>query len=547
MQRGRCRVWRALVAVVLLTMMAAPGAAASSGGWWDAVEPSRVDAVATDGQGVLWAVREDPQGVSHDIRGMRLPTGQPVDIAVGPADQGAYGIDIHGGVAVWTESAVAWEQRDIRGMDLATGHEFTVAATDADESWPRISGRWVIWQSIEPLERGRRQTLWARDISAMGAPVTLIEGIVEAGRSGRDLRPPVFSSHMVSGNRVAWIERPDPSQYPSRLVVHDLVTGERTVVADDATAVAIDGDTVVYTRRGGALVRVDLGTDTRTVTEIDEAIVSLPLQTDGRYVVWNGSTLWGGYDLERGEPVPIAGQNVALGGGILVWSNPLWDRWYDPEARVVTEITAVRAADLMDGRVRRAFPETGRALAFRFLDFWDRHGGIPLFGYPVSGVWTEEDGQTGEHVQVQYLERAQFEYHIALRGTPYEVQLGRVGYEEAYARGLLDTEAFRPLPADTGSDAHCEFMPATGHRLCGGFRAYWHANGLDLGDPGISFRESLALFGYPISEEYVDPETGLVTQWFERARFEWHPGAWPERFDVLQGRVGAEVVGRRLP
>jgi hypothetical protein len=52
------------------------------------------------------------------------------------------------------------------------------------------------------------------------------------------------------------------------------------------------------------------------------------------------------------------------------------------------------------------------------------------------------------------------------------------------------------------------------------FRSYWQSHGLEFNDPGISYHESLALFGYPISEEYIDPDTGLVTQYFERARFE---------------------------
>ncbi|MCM8748354.1 hypothetical protein NET02_04285 [Thermomicrobiaceae bacterium CFH 74404] len=46
------------------------------------------------------------------------------------------------------------------------------------------------------------------------------------------------------------------------------------------------------------------------------------------------------------------------------------------------------------------------------------------------------------------------------------------------------TEAFRPLPAETGSDAHCTFIRETGHRLCFGFRAYWQSHGLEFGDPG---------------------------------------------------------------
>jgi hypothetical protein len=70
-------------------------------------------------------------------------------------------------------------------------------------------------------------------------------------------------------------------------------------------------------------------------------------------------------------------------------------------------------------------------------------------------------------------------------------------------------------------------------------RPYWEEHGRELGDPGVSERESLALFGYPISEEFIDPATGLVTQYFERARFEWHPNN-PEPYRVLLGRLAAD-------
>ena len=38
-------------------------------------------------------------------------------------------------------------------------------------------------------------------------------------------------------------------------------------------------------------------------------------------------------------------------------------------------------------------------------------------------------------------------------------------------------------------------------------------------------------------------ENGVAVQYFERTRFEHHPGAWPENFDILQGRLGAEQLG----
>jgi quercetin dioxygenase-like cupin family protein len=75
----------------------------------------------------------------------------------------------------------------------------------------------------------------------------------------------------------------------------------------------------------------------------------------------------------------------------------------------------------------------------------------------------------------------------------------------------------------------CQFFLATKQSLCSGFRAYWEKYG------------GLAIFGYPITAEMKDAN-GVTVQWFERARFEWHPGAWPERYDVLLGRIGAELA-----
>jgi spore germination protein len=50
------------------------------------------------------------------------------------------------------------------------------------------------------------------------------------------------------------------------------------------------------------------------------------------------------------------------------------------------------------------------------------------------------------------------------------------------------------------------------------------SHGLDFGDPGVSIRESLALFGFPISEPFIDADSGWIVQYFERARLEHPPG-----------------------
>jgi D-alanyl-D-alanine carboxypeptidase len=93
------------------------------------------------------------------------------------------------------------------------------------------------------------------------------------------------------------------------------------------------------------------------------------------------------------------------------------------------------------------------------------------------------------------------------------------------------------LPKANSSDAH--FMEATGQTVAPEFWAYWSSHGLDFGDEGVSFRESLALFGYPVTPTQVETNADgdtVLTQWFERARFELH-----EDGTVLLGRLGAEV------
>jgi hypothetical protein len=215
---------------------------------------------------------------------------------------------------------------------------------------------------------------------------------------------------------------------------------------------------------------------------------------------------------------------------------------WDEVARLATAATRIGPSATSSDWIY--FPETGHYLAYSFKAFWEQSGGLPAFGYPLTEEFDEPNPDSGQILTVQYLERQRFEWHPEHAGTPYAVELGRLGAADAARRGLLATPPFQPLPPETGSDAACTFVPETGHRLCHGFRAFWAGHGLELGDPGISERESLALFGYPLSEEYVDPATGLVTQYFERARFEYHPDN-PEPYRILLGRRGAEELATK--
>ncbi|MCM8749127.1 polysaccharide deacetylase family protein [Thermomicrobiaceae bacterium CFH 74404] len=84
---------------------------------------------------------------------------------------------------------------------------------------------------------------------------------------------------------------------------------------------------------------------------------------------------------------------------------------------------------------RRYFPETGHTLAYGFKRFWEQHGGLAVFGFPISEEFTEVDA-TGQAFTVQYFERARFEWHPELAGTPYEVQLGLLGASLALREGI---------------------------------------------------------------------------------------------------------------
>lgn len=81
---------------------------------------------------------------------------------------------------------------------------------------------------------------------------------------------------------------------------------------------------------------------------------------------------------------------------------------------------------------RRIDLEGGAIANEPFRAFFQRYGGLPVFGYPISGELTETDPQTGQPKTVQYFERARFE--LADPGAAEllgQVRLGALGREFA--------------------------------------------------------------------------------------------------------------------
>jgi len=183
----------------------------------------------------------------------------------------------------------------------------------------------------------------------------------------------------------------------------------------------------------------------------------------------------------------------------------------------------------------RCFPETDHCISGRFLEYWEQNGGLSVFGYPLGPQ--EEQLIEGQRLRAQWFERTRLELHPENQ-PPYDVLLGRIGVDVLERQGR-DWNSFPKSEQREG----CLFFEETGHNVCGAILAAWQANGLQLDNqPGVSFAESLALFGLPLSDEQTETIEGqeYTVQWFERARFELHPENEPP-YNVLLGRLGAEA------
>jgi hypothetical protein len=164
------------------------------------------------------------------------------------------------------------------------------------------------------------------------------------------------------------------------------------------------------------------------------------------------------------------------------------------------------------------FPETGHELSFGFLDYWRLNGDLAVFGYPL----TEEFRDPTTGLTTQYFERAVFEWHPD-EPAGWQIQLRRLGADRVSAR--MDESNFQPI---SDPNAGCDFFAATGHQICNHFLNYWESNG------------ALSIFGYPLSEPFN--ENGYTVQYFERARFEWHPENAGTPYQVLLGQLGRDAA-----
>jgi len=180
----------------------------------------------------------------------------------------------------------------------------------------------------------------------------------------------------------------------------------------------------------------------------------------------------------------------------------------------------------------RTFPETGKTVKGRFLEYWNTRGGLPQQGFPISEEMQEKSDTDGKTYTVQYFERAVFEMHPENQ-PPNDVLLSLLGnflYKQKYPNGAPNQR--------TSTDNPRKFNE-TGKTMGGKFRDYWEKNG------------GLAQQGFPISDEFqersdLDGKTYTV-QYFERAVFELHPENAGTQYEVLLSQLGTFRYRAKYP
>lgn len=155
----------------------------------------------------------------------------------------------------------------------------------------------------------------------------------------------------------------------------------------------------------------------------------------------------------------------------------------------------------------------------QFEGFYNAMGGERILGRPLA------EAALVNGRQVQWFERARVEHWPEHAGTPFELQLGRIGVEFTSGRAFAGQSFFVSGP-------ELRFFPETGHGVGGAFLRFYDANG------------GLFAFGLPISEEFdeVLPDgRAYRVQYFERARMEYHPELAGTPYEVQLGLLGTAL------
>jgi hypothetical protein len=107
--------------------------------------------------------------------------------------------------------------------------------------------------------------------------------------------------------------------------------------------------------------------------------------------------------------------------------------------------------------------------------------------------------------------------------------LGFVGIAVVFLLLAAAIPAAASPAAQTATPSAERYFDETGHRIIGPFLTFYN-----------SFRNPEIIFGLPITDQFNDPRTGRIVQYFQKARFEWYPDN-PEGAKVQLALLGDEL------
>lgn len=185
--------------------------------------------------------------------------------------------------------------------------------------------------------------------------------------------------------------------------------------------------------------------------------------------------------------------------------------------------------------------EDGTAYLMRDFEDWLYHcAAWPQNATALSVTIPIGDGQHATKAALATLKRICDEWRAAGHGNQV---WGHQELSPTSCPGTLMNDFVYPYRAGTFSSkgvpqvATTVFFKETGHSVGGGFLSYFTANG------------GVRIFGYPISDEMdglTEDGKAVRVQYFERSRFEWHPGADPANYDVMLTRLGDLAYKQQL-
>ncbi len=187
---------------------------------------------------------------------------------------------------------------------------------------------------------------------------------------------------------------------------------------------------------------------------------------------------------------------------------------------------AAGAGVSLPGATENEVEEAADALA----GFWSSNGGADLFGQPLSVV-LDETKAGGERLLAQYFDCMRLEYRTPSGGVPAHVRTGRLSLE-AQTTGSPATLLPKSLRGAQAVFTHNGTRVSTPQA----FFNFWARNG------------GMPIFGYPVSPVLVDMLAGgrtVIAQYFECARFEYHPEYGGTLREVQLAPLGAQVFAAR--